>query len=92
MQLSLSPQFSVMTEHAVAGYLDPRDREYAESLSGEERETVVATVARFRRPESLQVGDPLPDVELLRLEGAVPASLGSLVDGRPLVLVFGSFT
>jgi hypothetical protein len=81
-----------MSQHAAAGYLDPRDREYAASLSGDERETVVATVTRFRRPESLGIGDPLPELELLRLEDAEPVSLGSLVDGRPLVLVFGSFT
>jgi hypothetical protein len=73
-------------------YVDPRDREYAESLSGEERETVVATVSRFRRPDALRVGDPLPEVDLLRLEDAESRRLQSLLDGRPLVLVFGSFT
>ena len=78
-----------MAEHS---YLDPRDREYAEALSGDERETVVATVTRFRRPDQLHVGDPLPTLELLRLEDAAPVPLASLVDGRPLVLVFGSFT
>ena len=81
-----------MSQPAAAGYLDPRDREYAESLSGDQRETVVSTVARFRRPERLGVGDPLPVGQLLRLEDARPVSLASLVDGRPLVLVFGSFT
>jgi hypothetical protein len=72
--------------------LDPRDREYAETLPAAEREAVVATVTRFRRPDNLQVGDGLPELELLRLEDARPAALRSLVDGRPLVLVFGSFT
>jgi hypothetical protein len=73
-------------------YLDPRDREYAESLSGEERDIVVATVSRFRRPDTLRAGDPLPDLELLRLDDAERVPLRSLLDGRPLVLVFGSFT
>ena len=77
---------------SAAVYLDPRDRQYAETLPADERETVVATVTRFRRPDSLRVGDELPDLELLQLEGARPAPLRSLVDGRPLALVFGSFT
>ncbi len=77
---------------AAETYLDPRDREYAESLPGDERETVVSTVTRFRRPDRLRLGDPLPRLEVLGLEDGRPVSLPSLVDGRPLVLVFGSFT
>jgi hypothetical protein len=79
----------VLNRHA---YLDPRDSEYADSLSGEERETVVSTVTRFRRPDRLRIGDPLPELELLRLADGAAVPLASLVDGRPLVLVFGSFT
>ena len=76
-----------------SSYLDPRDAEYAESLSADERETVVATVSRFRRPDVLRVGDALPEVELLRLEDGAPLPLGSLATGgMPVVLVFGSFT
>lgn len=75
-----------------ATYLDPRDREYAEGLPADERETVVATVTRFRRPDMLRVGDALPELDLLRLDDARPVALRSLVDRRPLVLVFGSFT
>jgi hypothetical protein len=73
-------------------HLDPRDREYAQSLSGDERDTVVATVSRFRRPDRLRVGAALPPLELLRFEDREPVALASLSDGRPLVLVFGSFT
>ena len=73
-------------------YIDPRDHEHAESLPPEERDVVVATVERFRRPESLSVEDPLPRLALLRLDSGSPVQLESLVDGRPLVLVFGSFT
>ena len=73
-------------------YVDPRDAEYAQMLPGDERDTVVATVARFRRPDRLGVGDTLPDLELLRLEDGAPVRLGSLAGDRPLVLVFGSFT
>jgi len=75
-----------------ATYLDPRDREYTESLPAEERETIVATVTRFRRPDSLRVGDALPELDLLALDDSQSVALSSLVDGRPLVLVFGSFT
>ena len=78
-----------MNGHA---YLDPRDSEYADSLSGDERETVVSTVTRFRRPDRLRIGDPLPELELLRVADGAAVPLASLVDGRPLVLVFGSFT
>jgi hypothetical protein len=81
-----------MTAHDAPTYLDPRDREYADALPVDERDTVVATVTRFRRPESLRAGDGLPDLEALRLADAEPVALRSLVDGRPLVLVFGSFT
>jgi hypothetical protein len=73
-------------------YLDPRDREHAESLPPDERDVVVATVERFRRPERLSVGDSLPRLPLVRLEDGSQVQLDSLAGGRPLVLVFGSFT
>jgi hypothetical protein len=77
---------------AAEPYLDPRDREYAESLADEEREAVIATVTRFRRPDRLHTGDALPALELLRPEDGTRVRVGSLVANRPLVLVFGSFT
>jgi hypothetical protein len=73
-------------------HLDPRDAEYAETLPAEERDTVLATVTRFRRPDRVRVGDALPELELLRFEDGSTVDLGSLVTGKPLVLVFGSFT
>ena len=72
--------------------LDPRDREYAESLEPHEREVVVATVARHRRPERLAVGDALPDLTAIALEDGAPVRLSTLVVDDPLLLVFGSFT
>jgi hypothetical protein len=72
--------------------LEPRDRAYAEHLEGDEREVVVATVARYRRPEQLAVGDPLPDLAAVRLVGGAVVELRGLVRERPLLLVFGSFT
>ena len=77
---------------AAEPYLDPRDLAYVDTLGDEERETVVSTVTRFRRPDRLSASDPLPHLELLRLEDAAPVTLGSFAGDRPLVLVFGSFT
>jgi len=72
--------------------LDPRDRAYAEELEGDEREVVVSTEARYRRPERLRAGDDLPDVAATRLDGDVRVELRDLVREQPLFLVFGSFT
>jgi hypothetical protein len=78
-----------MTDYAA---LDPRDAAYVATLEGPERDVVVSTVARFRKPDRLRVGDPLPSLELVRLEDGESVPLGSLAAERPLVLVFGSFT
>ena len=73
--------------------VDDADRRYVETLpSGVERETVVASLARYRSPEVLRVGDALPEVTVRRAEDLVPVGLPELVQGRPLLLVFGSFT
>jgi len=77
---------------ATDAHLHPRDAEYIETLPEDERAVVAATVSRFRRPDRLRVGDELPALELLRLEDRSPVPIASLPDGRPLVLVFGSFT
>ncbi len=73
-------------------YLDPRDREYAATLEGEAREVVVSTVMRYRHEDRLRVGEPVPPLSAVRLEDGSPVSLAELIVGRPLVLVFGSFT
>ena len=72
--------------------LDPRDRAYAEELDGDDREVVVSTVARYRRPDRLAVGDLLPDLTAVRLDDGVRLALRDLARDRPLLLVFGSFT
>jgi hypothetical protein len=72
--------------------LSPRDREYIERIEDPaERETIVSTILRYQRPDRLDVGDTVPPLELLRLDGE-PQRLDELIGGRPLVLVFGSFT
>jgi len=46
-----------------------------------------------RKEGTLQVGDRAPDVDLLALDGKTPVPLkDSIGGGKPLVLVFGSFT
>ena len=45
-----------------------------------------------REEGSLRVGDRAPEVELLALDGKTTSRLSQQIGGRPLVLVFGSFT
>lgn len=45
-----------------------------------------------RREGELRVGAPAPDVELLALDGKSAAPLRAQLHGRPLVVIFGSFT
>lgn len=72
--------------------LDPRDRAYVEELGADEREVVVSTLVRYRRPDRLTVGDLLPDLAAARLDDGSPVALRDLARDRPLLLVFGSFT
>lgn len=45
-----------------------------------------------RREGHLAVGDRAPDVVLAKLDGTGDVKLSEYFGGRPLVLVFGSFT
>lgn len=45
-----------------------------------------------RREGRLVVGDAAPDVVLAAIDGEPAVHLASLMRGKPLVLVFGSFT
>ncbi len=45
-----------------------------------------------REKGKLKVGDAAPDVALLALDGSTPVKLQDSIGGKPLVLVFGSFT
>jgi hypothetical protein len=72
--------------------LAPSDREYVDRVEdAAERETIVSTLLRHRRPDRLHAGDEIPALELWSLGGS-SQSLDGLIGGRPLVLVFGSFT
>ena len=45
-----------------------------------------------RREGTLKVGDKAPDVALGTIDGRPDVHLAELVGGKPLVIVFGSFT
>ena len=45
-----------------------------------------------RQEGALHVGDRAPDADLVALDGKTPVRLSRHLDGRPFVLVFGSFT
>ena len=72
---------------------DPTDRGYVVGMPpGVERDAVIASLAAYRAPEALQAGDPLPAVTVRRAAGLEPIAVPELQRGRPLLLVFGSFT
>jgi hypothetical protein len=71
--------------------LNPRERAFVETLDPGERDVVVSTILRYRRSDRLGVGDPVPELELSRLDDG-KVRLDELAGGQPLVLVFGSFT
>ena len=80
-------------DDVAAALVDPADRRYVESLApGLERETVIASLVRYRAPEVLEAGHMLPDVTVRLAEKLEPIGLRRLARGRPLLLVFGSFT
>jgi len=50
---------------------------------------------RFERlayESGLVVGSPVPDLELTALNGGPPVELARVADGRPMALIFGSYT
>jgi len=73
--------------------VDAADRSFVESLApGAEREAVIASLVRYRAPDVLRPGDALPEVTVRRADDLASVELAGLVRGRPLLLVFGSFT
>ena len=51
------------------------------------------TLWTHARAGGLQVGDPAPDFSLTKLDKSAPVQLSSLTSqGRPVVLIFGSYT
>jgi hypothetical protein len=73
--------------------VDAGDREYVAQISdAAQREVVVSTLLRYRVPEQLAVGDPVPAAEVTALDPPRVVRLDRLVRDRPVMLVFGSYT
>jgi hypothetical protein len=73
-------------------WLDERDRGYIEAMEDAvEREAASCAVTTYRRPDRLKHGDPIPTLALARLENGGKTNLSTL-RGRPLILLFGSYT
>jgi hypothetical protein len=54
---------------------------------------VIGMIRYDRREEGkLRVGDRAPDVTLVGLDGTSKVRIADRIGGRPLVLVFGSYT
>jgi hypothetical protein len=45
-----------------------------------------------RKEGTLKPGDAAPDVTLVSLDGQTPVRVSEQVGGKPLILVFGSYT
>ncbi len=45
-----------------------------------------------RKEGSIKPGSLAPDVELVSLDGRTPVRLAERIGGKPLVIVFGSYT
>jgi hypothetical protein len=45
-----------------------------------------------RKEGPLKVGDAAPDIALVALDGATPVHLRESVGGKPLIIIFGSYT
>ncbi len=74
--------------------VDGRDVEYILGAAGTEQgEAIVCTLTTYRLPDRIAVGDRPDDVVLHALDAAhASRQLGEFADGRPVVLVFGSYT
>jgi len=79
------------------GLVEPRDEEsLTEAEDAALREAIRCTLVAYRRPDRLEVGDPVPELKLTVLtDQAAPGSdtvdLAGSYD-RPVMLIFGSYT
>ncbi len=72
--------------------LDARDLEYIERERDlVKREAIYCTVAKYRRPDRLAVGDPIPELKLTDLSTGEVVRLRSECK-QPMALFFGSYT
>ena len=86
-----------MNEPSDERRVEPRDESsLAEAADDARREAIHCTLVAYRRPDRLEVGDPVPALELAVLTNQpVPGSdaidLADAYD-RPVMLIFGSYT
>ncbi len=73
-------------------FIVPRDMdEITAEPDHQRREVKRSAITTYRKEERLNVGDPVPELELERLEETDPVPLSHL-ESRPAVLIFGSYT
>ena len=76
----------------IAERLDARDREYVSGLDPEQRDVVLSTMGRYMRSRGVAIGDPVPQLELVRADDVSAVRLSDLLEGKPALLIFGSYT
>ena len=72
------------------------ERSVAEAPDVAHREAILSTLAAYRRPDRLEVGDPVPGIDVTVLTdsdtpGSDHVALAAQYD-RPVMLIFGSYT
>ena len=73
-------------------FIIPRDMdEITAEPDHKRREVKRSAITTYRKKEKLNVGDPVPELELERLEKTGTVRLSHL-ESRPTVLIFGSYT
>ena len=90
-ELGFDPDHLV-DERDVEYLLGDAFREAGVELGEKEQEAVVCTLLGYRYPDTVQVGDRVPELPLYPIDEAPPVALGQLHATRPLVLFFGSYT
>ncbi len=82
-----------MSDLRQAAFVNAADERYIQSdPDAAQRAVMTDSVMRYRRADSLNVGDPLPALTLTRLTDGAPVPLAGLAGLKPLVLIFGTYT
>lgn len=72
--------------------IDPRDQKEINAGSNPERREVIrCTITTYRKPDRVNVGDPVPQISVHPVTGGGAFTLSDS-RGRPTVLIFGSYT
>jgi hypothetical protein len=72
--------------------IDDRDLEYIKAKTDPIlQDAMYCSITTYRRPDQLEIGDPMPPLDLVALGSSEGKNLATK-DGRPTVLIFGSYT